>query len=63
MTPPDLVCPKCGNKDITLMETSETQARTRTHQVHFYECVCSVCRHVWSNRESATPHKQVNHGQ
>jgi len=57
------VCPKCGNKDPTLLEMSETQTRTATHQLHFYELVCNVCSHVWSKRISAVPHKQVKHGQ
>jgi len=62
MTFTTLVCPKCGNKDPSMMEDSETQTRTADRDITMYEMVCNVCSYVWSKRTSSVPHTQVKHG-
>jgi DNA-directed RNA polymerase subunit M/transcription elongation factor TFIIS len=57
-----IVCPKCGNKDPSMLEDSETQVREADRTITFNELVCFVCSHVWGKREITSLPKKVAHG-
>ena len=59
----DTACPKCGNRDPSLIELCETHTHNLIHKITLYEMACTVCSQIWNRRMSAIPHKKETHGQ